>query len=94
MDMVIVSGVRGHSKCNSSAAQASNKENQFPGKLYELLEAVDDLGLSHVVSWLPGGRSFRVKDPTQFMDLVVPQFFNAKKYRSFQRQLNLWDFHK
>ena len=67
---------------------------QFPAKLYEMLEAVDGLGLLHVVSWLPDGRSFQVKDPTQFMDLVVPRFFKATKYRSFQRQLNLWGFHR
>ena len=75
---------------NSSATQA-NKE-QFPAKLYEMLEAVDDLGLAHTVSWLPHGRSFEVKDPTEFMSLVVPKFFKATKYRSFQRQLNLWGF--
>lgn len=85
---------RSRSKSSASAAHAANKENQFPAKLYEMLEAVDTLGLSHAVSWLPHGRSFQVKDPTQFMHLVVPQFFKATKYRSFQRQLNLWDFRR
>ena len=88
--------VRSNSSASASAAKAhaANKENQFPAKLYDMLEAVDTLGLSHAVSWLPHGRSFQVKDPTQFMDLVVPQFFKATKYRSFQRQLNLWGFRR
>ena len=71
---------------------SSEKEQQFPHKLYTMLESVDSLGLSHTVSWLPDGRSFSVNDPAKFMDLVVPQFFKATKFRSFQRQLNLWGF--
>ncbi len=81
---------------SSAQARTANrdKEFQFPTKLYEMLEIVDSLGLCHAVSWLPHGRSFQVKDPDQFMDLVVPQFFKATKYRSFQRQLNLWGFQR
>ncbi len=70
-----------------------NRE-QFPTKLYEMLEIVESLGLSHAVSWLPDGRSFKVKNPAQFMDLVAPRFFKFTQYRSFQRQLNLWGFHR
>jgi hypothetical protein len=77
---------------NSSAAATQANKDQFPAKLYEVLESVEDLGLAHTVSWLPHGRSFQVIEPTQFMNLVVPQFFKATKYRSFQRQLNLWGF--
>ena len=68
---------------------STDKEQQFPHKLYEMLESVDSLGLSYTVSWLPNGRGFQVKDPTKFMNLVVPHFFMATKYRSFQRQLVL-----
>eukprot|EP00984_Skeletonema_dohrnii_P006901 scaffold2462_cov120-Skeletonema_dohrnii-CCMP3373.AAC.6 len=81
---------RSRSRSNSSTGLA--RSDKFPSKLYEMLESVDSLGLSHMVSWLPHGRSFHVKDPAQFMDLVVPKFFKATKYRSFQRQLNLWGF--
>ena len=70
-----------------------NREH-FPTKLYEMLEIVESLGLSHAVSWLPDGRSFKVKNPAQFMDLVAPLFFKFTQYRSFQRQLNLWGFHR
>eukprot|EP00984_Skeletonema_dohrnii_P030543 scaffold22095_cov153-Skeletonema_dohrnii-CCMP3373.AAC.4 len=84
---------RSSSRSNSSTSLGNNNY-QFPSKLYEMLESVDSLGLSHIVSWLPNGRSFHVIDPNQFMDLVVPQFFKATKYRSFQRQLNLWGFRR
>lgn len=69
-----------------------NKELHFPAKLYIMLEAVDNLALSHVVSWLPNGQGFHVKDASKFMDIIAPHFFKATKYRSFQRQLNLWGF--
>mmetsp|Transcript_21724 Transcript_21724/g.32889 ORF Transcript_21724/g.32889 Transcript_21724/m.32889 type:complete len:271 (-) Transcript_21724:82-894(-) len=91
-----VSSASGHrpteSHRSSSRTANKDKEFQFPAKLYEMLEIVDSLGLSDVVTWLPNGRSFQVKDPTKFMELVVPRFFKATKYRSFQRQLNLWGF--
>jgi len=100
-ELVLVDAPSGHHPTEStdgSSTQARtanrDKEFQFPTKLYEMLEIVDSLGLSHTVSWLPHGRSFQVKDPAQFMDLVVPQFFKATKYRSFQRQLNLWGFQR
>ena len=88
------------SKFKDQSAQTFKRDQneevhvQFPTKLYEMLEIVDSLGLSHTVSWLPEGRSFKVKHPDQFMALVVPQFFKFTQYRSFQRQLNLWDFRR
>ena len=76
-----------------SSGSLPNKD-QFPAKLYEMLEAVEVLDLTHTVSWLPHGRAFQVTDPEQFMELVVPKFFKATKYRSFTRQLNLWGFRR
>ncbi len=83
---------RGRSRSNSNGSTTLANRDQFPSKLYEMLESVESLGYSHIVCWLPHGESFKVVDPTQFMDLVVPKFFKATKYRSFQRQLNLWGF--
>ncbi len=89
--MSIGSSGRGRSRSNSNGSTIFNRD-QFPSKLYEMLESVESLGFSHIVCWLSDGESFQVVDPTQFMDLVVPKFFKATKYRSFQRQLNLWGF--
>ena len=75
-----------------AAAAAVNRQLQFPSKLYAMLKSVDSLGLTHIVSWLPHGTSFQVHDPDLFMALVFPEFFKATKYRSFQRQLNVWGF--
>jgi hypothetical protein len=63
----------------------------FPWKLHELLEETDK-GHSSVVSWLPGGKAFKVHKKEDFCNEVMPAFFNSSKYKTFQRSLNLWGF--
>ncbi|CAJ1959672.1 unnamed protein product [Cylindrotheca closterium] len=67
---------------------------QFPWKLHEMLDVVEQRGETSVVSWLPGGTAFRVHDPIQFVDQIMKKCFNQTKYKSFQRQLNLWGFER
>ena len=64
----------------------------FPVKLHKLISAAEESGNQDVVSWLPDGKSFVVKDRTRFVNEVMPSFFGASKFRSFQRNLNLWNF--
>ena len=73
----------------------SNVPQQFPEKLYHMLELADAQGFgpsSNAVSWLPNGRAFSVRDEKVFMESIVPLFFHQTKLRSFKRQLNLWGF--
>ena len=67
---------------------------QFPWKLHEMLDLVERQGDEHIVSWLPGGRSFRVHMPELFVERIMKLCFNQTKYKSFQRQLNLWGFER
>lgn len=66
----------------------------FPTKLYEILEEVDELGLSDAVSWLPHGQAFFIKDVDIFLTKVIPRCFKTRKIRSFHRQLHIWGFHR
>lgn len=61
----------------------------FPERLHDMLTQNPD---AEVVSWAPHGRCFVVRKPRDFEKTVLPQFFNQTKYRSFQRQLNLYGF--
>jgi len=70
-------------KCSPRAIKA------FPTRLMDILCRLD---VSDSISWLPHGRSFIVRDVESFMREVYPRFFKPGKYRSFQRQLNLWGF--
>jgi len=65
----------------------------FPLKLHAMLEAVEQEGLEHVVSWQPHGRCFVVRDPKAFVP-ILDKYFKVTKIASFQRQLNLYGFQR
>ena len=62
----------------------------FPEKLHQLLEAMHEEGLEHIVSWQPHGRCFAIHQKTEFVNDIMPRFFMQTKLTSFQRQLNLY----
>ena len=57
-----------------------------------MLDAMDETGDKSIVCWQPHGRAFMVHKPKDFVQDVMPHFFNQTKYASFQRQLNLYGF--
>jgi hypothetical protein len=62
----------------------------FPRKLYQMMnEAPED-----VITWTPQGKSFIILDMETFSEEVLLNYFRHQKYSSFQRQLNLYGFHK
>ena len=84
-----------HPSSSISDLEVYFPRQQFPEKLYHMLELADAQGFgpsSNAVSWLPNGRAFTVRDEKVFMESIVPLFFRQSKMRSFARQLNLWGF--
>jgi hypothetical protein len=69
-----------------------NRGFQFPWKLHEMLAVAKQEGKESIVSWQPHGRAFRVHNRELFSTMIMPRFFKQTKYKSFQRQLHLWDF--
>jgi len=61
----------------------------FPEKPMDVLDRGD---MDDVLSWMPHGRAFIVKQPKVFDADVLPRFFKQSKFTSFTRQLNLWGF--
>jgi hypothetical protein len=57
---------------------------------------IEDLDISlhqNILSWLPHGRSFIIKDSEAFESEVLPRFFSRQKnFSSFTRQLSLYGF--
>ena len=84
------------STSNMDRADENQKEGrrgaQFPWKLHDLLEQVDKDGLSHIISWLPGGKAFKVHKKEEFCHKIMPHYFASNKYKTWQRSLNLWGF--
>jgi len=64
----------------------------FPFKLHSILESAGTSGKESIISWLPSGNAFKIHKPKEFADVVMPQYFNQTKYRSFQRQLYIYGF--
>jgi hypothetical protein len=59
-----------------------------------MLEATEDKSLTNIVSWMIHGRAFKVHNPIEFVNCIMPQFFSQSKYTSFQRQLNMYGFQR
>jgi hypothetical protein len=66
----------------------------FPRKLHAMLEATSKNNLEDVAAWQPGGKSFKVIQPQRFATEIMLTYFNQSKYRSFQRQLNIYGFRR
>ena len=67
----------------------------FPMKLHQVLDDAETKGFQHIISWHCEGKAFKVHDWKQFEQLLMPIYFaSQKKYKSFQRQLNLYEFER
>lgn len=47
-----------------------------------------------VVRWNSDGTNFIITDIDRFEQEILPKYFRHKKFSSFVRQLNMYDFHK
>mmetsp|Transcript_4224 Transcript_4224/g.4824 ORF Transcript_4224/g.4824 Transcript_4224/m.4824 type:complete len:220 (+) Transcript_4224:79-738(+) len=62
----------------------------FPLKLMEMLANED---LSTIVSWLPDGDAFVIRDKKIFATEVIPLYFKGSiQFSSFTRRMNRWKF--
>jgi hypothetical protein len=66
----------------------------FPFKLQAMLNQLESLGKTDVISWLPHGRAFRVHNPDVFAKKLMPAYFKMSKFSSFQRQLHIYSFQR
>ncbi|KAG7363195.1 HSF-type DNA-binding protein [Nitzschia inconspicua] len=71
-----------------------DKPNQFPWKLYDMLDTAERKGEEHIISWIRDGTAFKVHNREVFIEEYMKKQFNQTKFKSFQRQLNLWGFER
>ena len=66
----------------------------FPALLHALLTKAEVDGYNDICSWYSHGRAFAVHDRDKFVSEVMPLYFRQTQFASFQRQLNLYEFHR
>ena len=66
--------------------------SSFPWKLHKMLEDAENANQTSIVSWTSNGRAFHVHERLAFMESIIPKYFKHTKFKSFQRQLYLYDF--
>ena len=66
--------------------------SMFPAKLHQLITDAEREGNTDIVSWMPDGKSFKVHNRERFEQELMPRYFGSSKYRSFQKNLNLWGY--
>lgn len=64
-------------------------DRNFPALLHIMLS---DEQYSHIISWMPHGRAWKIIDKELLMEEAAPKFFGQSKYASFARQLSGWGF--
>ena len=75
----------------NSQAQIHSKKYPFPHKLYDLMAKTDS---RDVISWSADGTEFIVHDHARFASILLPIYFGHNQMRSFDRQLNYWEFER
>ena len=75
-----------------TTASSGGKQKQFPYQLYNLLEIASEYsalaitGEIYPITWCEHGRTIRIINRNAF-EKVLPLFFGATKYLSFEKQL-------
>jgi hypothetical protein len=64
------------------------QKRDFPWKLHIMLEDAGKERNQHIVSWHPDGMSFKVYKPEEFVENIMPRYFNQTQFRSFQRMVS------
>ncbi|KAL7569772.1 hypothetical protein ACA910_005714 [Epithemia clementina (nom. ined.)] len=73
---------------------------QFPRRLYEMLESETQLAETSavdaviIISWSESGKAFHIRNISDFANTILSKYFRTKKFSSFQRNLNLYGFTK
>jgi hypothetical protein len=77
-----------------NGAVISGSGKLFTDDLRNILERAEAEGFSHVISWMPHGRSFRVYNERDFSKTILPRFTNKTAFSSFQGALERFGFVK
>mmetsp|Transcript_13388 Transcript_13388/g.20050 ORF Transcript_13388/g.20050 Transcript_13388/m.20050 type:complete len:484 (-) Transcript_13388:772-2223(-) len=78
-----------HIKEGKRIEKHKKSDRNFPARLHVILSNEQ---YSHIISWMPHGRAWKVKNKELLVEEVIPKFFGQSKFASFARQLSGWGF--
>jgi hypothetical protein len=84
----------GVESCLSGDESASDRKAREMAPFLRNLRNMLDRESPEVLRWSKDGTAFEIHDMDEMMNTVLPKYFKHKKYTSFQRQLNYFNFKK
>ncbi|EGR28112.1 hypothetical protein IMG5_182970 [Ichthyophthirius multifiliis] len=73
----------------------SQRTNQtIPGFLSKTYKILENQEYYDIICWNDDGKAFKIKQPNELAEKVLPKYFKTNNFASFVRQLNMYDFHK
>ena len=69
----------------------SSHNSKFLIQLYEILE---DENNENIIHWGEDGKYFVIENMYDFIEKILPKYYNHNNFASFVRQLNKYNFHK
>ena len=79
-------------KKNITPTTKRKDSGSFLVRLRSVLDLAEKDGLSHVVSWQPHGRAFKIHNRKLFCSQLLPTCMDSERYGAFQRVLRRWGF--
>lgn len=77
---------------DTSVSSANGRGLGLPMTLHTLLEETEAAGQMDIVSWVADGTAFRIHKKFEFVESILPKYFDTSSFKSFQRSINLWNF--
>jgi hypothetical protein len=77
---------------NANQAHSHFHDKTSNSQLHSILNDAPKKGFDDIIAWSPHGCSFRVFSKERFEQEVMNRYFDSNKYKTFQRNLNLWGY--
>lgn len=72
----------------------SHSQDSIPSFIRKTYDILEECKFPNIIDWNAEGTAIVIKNPTEFCQKVLPQYFKHNNLTSFVRQLNMYNFHK
>eukprot|EP00537_Pseudo-nitzschia_pungens_P012759 CAMPEP_0172392632 /NCGR_PEP_ID=MMETSP1061-20121228/8704_1 /TAXON_ID=37318 /ORGANISM="Pseudo-nitzschia pungens, Strain cf. pungens" /LENGTH=952 /DNA_ID=CAMNT_0013123505 /DNA_START=276 /DNA_END=3134 /DNA_ORIENTATION=+ len=96
--VIATNATKNNSSPQPSTAGSDPQADLFPYILHGMLDDVERMGQTNIVSWNADGKSFRIHDPDSFVSLLLEKYLKkyiggiASRFTQFRSDLKDWGF--